>query len=79
MNLSVKQTYFYFYSNQNYQSPLSNGCMMLPVNDKFLPVKISFVVDNAALKLKNHVFYTYDVMDYPFKCSNVVITALKME
>ena len=67
MFLNCKQTYFYLYSDINYKSPLPNGAMLVPVCNQFIPLKITFMIDNKTMKQKTHTFYAYDIVDYPFQ------------
>lgn len=76
MYLNINNTYYYFYNNISYQTPFSpNGAVMAPVSNQFFPIKISYIVNNTEDK---HTFYAYDIVDYPFKVRNVVITAIKL-
>jgi hypothetical protein len=63
-----------------YRSVFTSGAIIIPNGaiNQYLPITIRYVVDNKTLKNKKHMFYAYDIADYPFKVSNLVITAKKV-
>lgn len=80
MVLKCPSTYFYLYTDRvNYQGPFPSGAMTLPSNSQFVPFKMAFIVDNRHSGIKIFPLYAYDIADYPFKASNIVISVTRMQ
>ena len=81
MLLNCRNNYFFLYlDNAQYRSVFPNGAIIVPAqaNQQNLPISISYVFDNRTSKVNKHIFYCYDVADYSYKISNLVITVKKI-
>ena len=81
MLLNCTGNVFYLYLDlAQYRSLFTSGGIIVPNGaiNQYLPITLRYIVDNKTLKDKKHTFYAYDIADYPFKVSNLVITAKKI-
>lgn len=52
MYLNSTNSYYYFYHNANYQTVFPAGAMMVPVNNKYIPIKLTYIVNTQIDGLK---------------------------
>jgi hypothetical protein len=82
MLLNCKNGYFYLYFDKvQYRSVFPSSAIIVPNGsiNQYLPITIRYIIDNKASKDKKHTFYCYDIVDYPFKVNNMIITAKKID
>ena len=52
--------------------------MAVPSTTQFIPIVVSFNLDNRTDKAKIHKIYVYDIIDYPIEAKNIVISIKKI-